>query len=145
MFESILVPYDFSEGSAAALAMAQGLAEVHGAKLSLLHVSELAYVYAVEGGLVAQSSPGFQALRTRHVEAQRARLEAGAEGREVILREGHAADEILAEIRDHGHDLVVMGCHGRTGLTRLVVGSVAEKVVRESPAPVLTIRREEEG
>ena len=142
MFESILVPVDFSEGSAAALEMAMALSEVHSAKVTLLHVSELAYVYGVEGGLVAESSPGFLALRTRHLEAQRARLEAVAEGRALVTREGHAAEQILEQIKDGGHDLVVMGTHGRSGISRLVAGSTAERVVRESPVPVLTLRRE---
>ncbi len=59
---------------------------------------------------------------------------------ETVLRIGNPAEEIIKAEHDYGADLVVMATHGRTGVAHLVLGSVAERVVRESTCPVLTIR-----
>jgi len=58
--------------------------------------------------------------------------------------EGNPHEEILDYVTEHGIDMVIMGTHGRTGLDRVVMGSVAERVVRRSPIPVLTVRDEEQ-
>jgi nucleotide-binding universal stress UspA family protein len=59
----------------------------------------------------------------------------------MLVRIGEASKVILDAARDGGFDLVVMGTHGRTGLSHLVLGSVAERVLRRAPCPVLTVRR----
>jgi len=58
--------------------------------------------------------------------------------------EGNPHEEILNYVTEHGIDMIIMGTHGRTGLDRVVMGSVAERVVRRSPVPVLTVRGEEQ-
>lgn len=61
----------------------------------------------------------------------------------IEIVEGNPHEEILEYVSEHGIDMVIMGTHGRTGLDRVVMGSVAERVVRRSPVPVLTVRGEE--
>jgi len=141
VFRNILVPFDFGPASERALDVAIGLANVHGARLTLLHVCEIP-VYAYVG---IDMSPAD--LLTPIAEAGEARLKdlvrdvqgrfPGAVG---AFRVGTPAEEVLAQIAAGGHDLVVMGTHGRRGLAHVALGSVAERVVRASPVPVLTVR-----
>ena len=143
----ILVPTDFSPTSDAALDYAREVAERFGATLQLLHVLQDPFV---SGPLVAESSltetPG---VRTTILEDAKARLTArltardrdrfGAQG-EVVF--GRGADTIIDYAADRGADLIVMGTHGRTGVAHLLLGSVAERVVRTAHWPVLTVRAE---
>lgn len=61
-----------------------------------------------------------------------------------MIVEGNPHEEILEYVSEHDIDMVVMGTHGRTGIDRVVMGSVAERVVRQSPVPVLTVRGKEQ-
>ena len=138
--ERILAPVDFSPGSQAAVECAAWFARAHGASLDLLHVYELPPPLAsiVPGSDASADLWAERSGARAHLEALVAALPAGAPLR-VSLRvlAGFADQVILAEAR--GYDLVVMGTHGRTGLDRLVMGSVAERVVRAAPCPVLTL------
>ncbi len=133
----ILHPTDFSERSASALWVARALARDWGARLVLLHVTPAVAVY--EGAMV-----GDEALAACREDLDAMRL--GLEGTELKypvetqLLQGDAAEEIDRVATDLGAHLIVMGTHGRTGLGRVLMGSVAESVIRRSPCPVLTLK-----
>ncbi len=139
----ILFPTDFSDDAVNALDYAASLAEQYGAELCLLHVVEDVVVPAYFG---AQMSAGYFPAAELE-EAARAELakilaEGAPAGVQVkrLLRRGAPYVEILAAAADEEVDLIVMGTHGHSGLAHVLLGSTAERVVRKSPAPVLTIR-----
>ncbi|MCB9758507.1 MAG: universal stress protein [Alphaproteobacteria bacterium] len=146
-YRNILVPVDLSETSARALRQAIELARHAKGKLTLLNVGILPHVYSDElalGGGVA--GPLFTQAGEQAAKEQRHRLERLARQEipesleyRILVREGYPPQEILEQIADGEHDLVVMGTHGRTGLKRALLGSVAERVLRESPVPVLVV------
>jgi nucleotide-binding universal stress UspA family protein len=133
---TILHPTDFSEQSQCALRLAGALARDHGARLVLLHVAAAPVAFYTEGVFVpAPSDPHDEERR------QLEQLEVpGAAPAERRLAEGNPPSEILRVAEETGADLIVMGTHGRTGLARLLMGSVAEQVVRRAPCPVLTVK-----
>jgi nucleotide-binding universal stress UspA family protein len=143
--KTILVPTDFSQGSQAALDYAVSLAKSFRAKIVLLHVIEtttytmtealqLVNVYAVVKTAVEP------VLDEMVKELQKKEVSAS---RNVV--QGAAAHEIVTQARDAGADLIVMGTHGRRGVDHLLVGSVAERVVRTAGCPVLTVRTPDSG
>lgn len=133
----IVVPVDFEAASAKAITTAKDLAARFGADVVLVHVYQLpVYTYP---GLEPTLLPGFHTEVT--AAAQRAVDElAKRESMRAVLREGDPATEILAAAEEMNAAMIVMGTHGRTGLAHLFLGSVAEKVVRKSKVPVLTVR-----
>jgi len=141
----ILCPTDFSELSAYALEYARSLAETYGAKLHLLHVVDEAYQYwmgmSPEG--IAIGPPPEEILAasrnsmTRFVESQ---WGVAPDYLYTEVRLGRPFVDIIRYARDIGADLIVLGTHGRSGLSHVLLGSVTEKVVRKSPCPVLTVR-----
>jgi nucleotide-binding universal stress UspA family protein len=141
----ILVPTDFSPSARAALEYAAFLASRFGASLDVLHVSEppgyvgpdtLAFLpHAGE----RPRGPAPDEVK-QAVEGILARLADRPGQVEVRVESGEPGDAILRAAREGGADLVVMGTHGRTGLSRLLLGSVAEAVLRRASCPVLTIR-----
>jgi nucleotide-binding universal stress UspA family protein len=145
MFNRILVPTDFSATSDAALEHARVFAERFGGSLHLLHVVEDQYATGPLGGEVyAQQAAGTltslvqeaqERLSHRINALDRSRFRATTE---VIV--GTAMRTIAEYAGDNGYDLIVMGTHGRTGLAHVLMGSVAEHVVRTAPCPVLTVR-----
>lgn len=143
LFRRILVPHDFSPEATVALKTAASLAKTHGGSLTVLHVIVPFYVPAdVPFGLAADTLPPPASF----VPEQRARLEKvvtkalGGDAPPVTYRVevGDASQCILDAARRA--DLVVMSTLGRSGLKHLLMGSVAEKVVRHATSPVLTIR-----
>jgi nucleotide-binding universal stress UspA family protein len=141
----ILLPTDFSDHSAAAMKYACELAAKFDAELHLLHTLETH----------RDSTPAFGmglALPTYVKESRDAAEKALAGvldpkwsiGRTIIhsIVEGSPILEIIRYARKHDIDLIVLATHGRTGLTHVVMGSVAESVVRSAPCPVLTVRPE---
>lgn len=144
---NILVPVDFSDPSLAALRYATQLADATGAALHVLHVSVNPYVTAGYPDLHPLPRSWFE-----EVEADaKQRLdglftpEERARYRVVLVhRSGSAATEILDYVSEHGTiDLIVMSTHGRGGVARLMMGSVADTVLRSAPCPVLTLHRQE--
>ncbi len=134
---TIVHPTDFSEPSRAAFELACALARDYGAKLLILHVNPPAPVYAPDGVAVP--------FTMAEPEELRARLQAIRPSDERItyehrLLEGDPAERIVETAVQEKADLIVMGTHGTTGLVRLLVGSVAESVLRKAPCPVLTVR-----
>lgn len=144
-WKKICCAVDFSECSHAALDEAATLAGREGAALVLLHVYPPPRPPGPEAPL-AWSPSDLEAETLGELEGPMARLRADAEaiagaGRvETRLLAGKPADEIARFARDGGCDLVVIGTHGRTGVRRLVLGSVAEQVVRAAPVSVLVSR-----
>jgi nucleotide-binding universal stress UspA family protein len=144
MFTRILVPTDFSAPSDAALAHARKLAWTCNAALHLLHVLEDIVDTASFGSEVfVPDSPDVRAGRIEAAHTRLAhRVGTGDDERprattDVIV--GSSARAIARYAADNGFDLIVMGTHGRTGFAHLVLGSVAEHVVRTAPCPVLTV------
>ena len=142
--KSVLVPTDFSDASETALTYGRGLAEAFGASLHLVHVMEdlLAHAWAAEVYVAAVPNlreeierESRQRLSAMLPEADRERLRA-----EIALLSGNPFIEIIRYAKAHDIDLIVMGTHGRGPIAHMLLGSVAEKVVRKSPCPVLTVR-----
>ena len=142
--KTVLVPTDFSEASESALRYGKAMAEAFGASLHVVHVMEdlLAHAWAAE--VYVSSMPQLrdeiekesrQRLVTLLTDAERATLRA-----ETALLAGNPVLEIIRYAKAHGVDLIVMGTHGRGPIAHMLLGSVAEKVVRKSPCPVLTVR-----
>jgi nucleotide-binding universal stress UspA family protein len=134
-FRTILHPTDFSERSLCAYQLACSLARDHGGRVIVLHVSPPPTTH---GEVVARRQPN------HHEEVLREQLHQlhppdGKTSVEHRLVEGEADTEILRAARELACDLIVMGTHGRTGLRRALMGSVAEQVIRLAPCPVLTV------
>jgi nucleotide-binding universal stress UspA family protein len=133
----IVHPTDFSEHSEPALEVARRLASDHRARLVILHVAPPEIV--VDG----RSAVAIDALVFRiplEETCERIPVRELIQPPEPRLVRGDAAAEILRATREVQGDLIVMGTHGRTGLGRLLMGSVAEKVLRGAECPVLTVR-----
>jgi universal stress protein A len=146
--KKILCPIDFSPTSQRALAVAVSMARRFGAELELLHVYQTPAAPGASGSASSAARAVSGHLAAAHSELLRWCKEANPGG-EVTSRarviDGTPHVEILRAAKSGTYDLVVMGTLGRTGLTRLVLGSVAERVVRESPCPVLTVREPSRG
>jgi nucleotide-binding universal stress UspA family protein len=146
--ERVLVATDFSEPSQAALSYGRELARAFGAKLTLLHVVES----------VATLVAGFEGYAVDVVTLQNEANDAAdrqlnatitKEDRQTLdattarVISNVPAQAIATYARDHGIGLIVLGTHGRGGMSHMLLGSVAEKVVRLAPCPVLTVRHPE--
>jgi len=159
---TILHPTDFSEGSEVAFQAASGLARDYNARLLLLHViSPSMAIYggrpesAMTGAGVEQAKKCLREMERSHwrlpcsaaflIEEARERLRKMEERThcirvELLVMEGDPADIILRAAEETQSDMIVMGTHGRTELGRLLLGSVAEAVLRKAPCPVLTVK-----
>lgn len=141
--QHILVPFDFSPYAEQALDDALALAQTLQARLTLLHVIDTTPLGLAEGTTLHASSY-WQELETRIAEGMAERLSRVQEARlqgDTVIAEGVPFQTIIDTARDKNVDLIVMETHGRTGLTHVLLGSVAEKVVRLAPCPVLVTRR----
>lgn len=135
MFERLLVPLDFSPPSVHALHTAR--LHFPGARRLLLHVSGPERTHAPSALDLLESGP----LVADEANQARDRLDQLAiEGEETQVATGLTAETILATAEAWEADLIVMGTQGRQGLTRLVLGSVADAVVRGADIPVMTVR-----
>lgn len=142
----ILVPTDFSEASEAALKYGQALAEAFNASLDVLHVMEDPFIYAPtsEGYLPPpqffeeMEKATLDRLNKILTDAEREKLRAT-----LVTKKGSPFVEVIRYARENDIDLIVMGTHGRGAIAHMLMGSVAEKVVRKAPCPVLTVRHPE--
>jgi nucleotide-binding universal stress UspA family protein len=145
-FRHVLVPLDMGDGTLKVLDAAIDVAKHFGAALTLVHAYEIpAYVY---GGVTYTPTDLFGPIADAarvHLDEALKRAKQSLPAATAVLRRGPAAGEILSVIDEVRPDLVVMGTHGRKGMSHLLLGSVAEKVVRLSPVPVLTFREREKG
>ena len=134
--KTILHPTDFSEASEAAFHLACSLARDHGSRLVLLNVITPPAVAYTEGVmLTASDDVKEQVWEKMDAIAPDTSLEVE---RHVI--EGIPAVEIIRMAEEANADLIVMGCHGRRGISRMLMGSVAEETVRKATCPVLTVK-----
>jgi universal stress protein A len=142
-FRTILVPVDFSEHSDRALQTAIGLARTYEGSLTLVYVYEQLALAVPEGYMLfndAQLERMFEEFRRSLSKQKQVAEAAGASRVEVQLLHGFASGEICSFAERGAFDLIVMGTHGRRGLSHALLGSVAERVVRMAPCPVLTVR-----
>jgi len=138
-WKNILAPTDFSEPSEEALKTAADVAQQCGAKITLLHVIQLPAAYPIE------APPGVDEI----MNSARASLEAISEEipaallQDKLVRLGTlgTVEEIIEAARDLPADLIVIATHGYGPLKQVVLGSIAEKVVRQAPCPVLVVHR----
>jgi len=134
----VLVPIDFSADADYALEYAMGLARTLQAKLTLLHVIE-----PLVGSVEIMPAPFLQDLEDKITQAMlpyHARVTAAGLLCDYTIRPGVPFQVIIDTARTAHIDLIIMGTHGRTGLRHVLVGSVAERVVRLAPCPVLVVR-----
>jgi nucleotide-binding universal stress UspA family protein len=146
--KTILVATDFGEAADAALAYGRELARTFGAQLDVLYVVEnvLARAYGAESYIASypelqdevESSARLQ-LDLRLTDDDRTALRA----KTVMITSNSPAQTIVSYAKEHEIDLIVMGTHGRGAMAHLLMGSVAERVVRTAPCPVLTVRHPE--
>jgi nucleotide-binding universal stress UspA family protein len=147
LLKKILVATDFGEASDAALSYGRDLARTYGATLHVLHVAEnLVVRYADDAALALLPQ-----LQADIDEAARKRMAALVtdedrtmlHAKPVVLAARGTAEAIVEYAKTYNVDIIVMGTHGRGGFAHLLMGSVAERVVRTAPCPVLTVRHPE--
>jgi nucleotide-binding universal stress UspA family protein len=146
MFKHILLATDGSAASDHAAALAVGLARTHGAKLTALYVAD-PYPYIGVGEINPMGYQAYSAAAQQLAAQAHSKVDVLCkEGGSVVALQARlvedvaAASGIVQTARDEAADLIVMGSHGRSGIVRLMLGSVATKVVAESPVPVLVSR-----
>jgi len=142
-FKTILVATDFSPTSEHALEYARELARSFGSTLHLLHVVPDPVLASAWSEAYAYDLTALGERFRKYAERQLAE-KARAIGDVTLTTEalvGSPAATIVAAAEDRSADLIVMGTHGRTGVTHLFMGSIAERVVRTAPCPVLTVRQ----
>src|SRR5688572_25050648 len=142
--KTILVPTDFSAPAERALAYARSLADAYGATLHLLHVIEDPFAGGVHMGMVGSPPEGYFEHLDRQSRTRMAALLTEEQQRKysavMATRMGYAPAEILDYVRDHGAiDLIVIATAGRGAVSRFLMGSVTDKMVRTAPCPVLTV------
>lgn len=133
----ILVPVDFSESSEVALAQAANIARAQKAQLLIVHVNEPVAVYTDMGVGAFPVETNKEALESMLAEVRPADSSLVVERR---LLEGEPADEIVRCAKEEQASMIVIATHGRRGLSRMLMGSVAEAVVRRATVPVLTVK-----
>lgn len=142
MFKKILYPIDFSEYTEEITSYAVSIAKKYDSELHLLHViPNLNYFTPYESFLTPENLVAIEKNIEKEIEKD---FDKVAKKIDIpvrkIIKSGVTFVEIIDYIKEEGIDLVVMGTHGRSGIEHILIGSVAEKVVRKSPCPVLTIR-----
>ncbi|HET9342408.1 MAG TPA: universal stress protein [Candidatus Eremiobacteraceae bacterium] len=148
MFKMILVPVDGSAPSDAAVALAVRLARDQDAKVVFTHVCEVAKIAAMMSAPAVSIDPSY-ALEAEREAGEAAlqdavdRAKGGGIDANSCIEEGSCVDTILTVARQHKADLIVIGSHGRSGLARALLGSIAEGVLRHSKVPVLVTRASE--
>lgn len=140
-FEKILFPTDFSESAENASRYAMSLAKKYGSKVYVIHVIE-PFTYTTEFGLdFSAQLKEMEASARRLLDDIVASIKRNNLDVESVLITGEPFVEIIKYARKEQVDLIVMATHGRSGIEHMLLGSVAEKVVRKSPCPVMTIKK----
>jgi nucleotide-binding universal stress UspA family protein len=147
IWKTILVPHDFSSSANHAVAIARDEAKAHGAKVMLLHVIEMPSTLKPDTVIVPDETGAPINIKDyaigqaeEHLADLASRIAKDGVTTTTFIRLGKPEDEIVKFANENSVDLIAMGTHGRTGLAHMLVGSVAERVVRTSKCPVLTIR-----
>lgn len=142
MYRKILIPTDGSKTAEVAIRHGVGLAKELGAKVYGLYVIDISAFAGIPTEAIWESmrslleEEGKRALAT----VERTAKEQGVQY-ELLIREGIPSEDVTKVAEDEGTDLIVMGTAGRTGLNRFLLGSVAEKVVKTAPCPVMVVRK----
>jgi nucleotide-binding universal stress UspA family protein len=140
--KTILVPVDFSKCSREGLEYAIGFASEFGAKIILVHATYLGYIYSAEGSAI-YDIPGLQKAARKTAEHRMRNLvrsvNFGAIKFETAFTDGSPVIDICAFAKNHDVDVIVTSTHGFTGFTHVLIGSVAEQVVRHAPCSVLVV------
>ena len=140
--KTILVPVDFSNCSREGLRYAIAFATEFGAKIILVHATYLGYVYSCEGTAI-YDLPGLQKAARKTAERKMRELvrsvNFGAVKFETAFTDGSPVIDICAFAKDHDVDLIITSTHGFTGFTHVLIGSIAEQVVRHAPCSVLVV------
>lgn len=141
----ILVPIDFSDCSKKALSYAIPFAKQHNATLTLLYVAPSLSYGPGEYGVIDEATleENLKTSGRKELERLAADHVRGEVGADTVVRTGTASDEIVELAKALPADLVVLSTHGHTGLKHVLLGSVAEHVVRNAPCPVLVVRENE--
>jgi nucleotide-binding universal stress UspA family protein len=139
VLNDLLVATDFSPPSDAALIYGRALARAFGATLHVLHVTENNFMRAAAGDPRDLKAAALRTLNERLTVDDRTLLHARA----VLETSDQPADAITQYAKTANVDLIIIGTQGRSGVSHLFVGSVAERVVRHAPCPVLTVRHPE--
>jgi nucleotide-binding universal stress UspA family protein len=141
----ILVPVDFSEASEIAVQHAKEIAQTYGAEIDLLHVVE-EVVYPSAYGVEPPYVPSQDVVtRVEKALGSMAREDIGYEHVQISARIGYAPLTILDHVESNDIDLIVLATHGRTGLDRMLLGSVAERVIRRAPTPVFIVKPDQKS
>jgi nucleotide-binding universal stress UspA family protein len=139
---TILVPVDFSDCSRDGLQYAIGFANEFGARIILLHATYLGYIYASDGTALYDVR-GLQEAARESAERQMQELvrtvKFGRAKFETVLTNCSPVMDICSFVKDHDVDLIITSTHGWTGFTHVLIGSVAERVVRHAPCSVLVV------
>lgn len=142
-FSKILVPIDFSSHATHALRVAADLARRYEANLTVAHVYE-PVVYTVPESLITymeEQTPSVLAELGKMLQkAQHDARALGVQRVDTALLQGSAAPELVRFAEEGAYDLIVIGTHGRSGFSHLLLGSIAEKVIRAAHCPVMTVR-----
>ena len=140
--KTILVPVDFSSCSREGLRYAIAFANEFGAKIILLHTTYLGYIYSGEGTAI-YDIPGLQKAARKTAERKMRdlvrSLDFGAVKFETAFTDGSPVIDICAFAKNHDVDLIITSTHGFTGFTHVLIGSIAEQVVRHAPCSVLVV------
>jgi nucleotide-binding universal stress UspA family protein len=136
----ILCPIEVSEISEFALTYSAMLAQTLGAKVTALHVVQSAPGVLLEDGGVGHGSAALPREEERELREMVERCAKGSELR-LVLQPGTAAAHIVDQAKQLHADVIAIGTHGRSGLKHLLLGSVAERVLRTSTVPVMTLRK----
>lgn len=146
-FKHILVPVDFTETSDRAIDTAIDLAQKYGAKVTVMHAYQIPVYGFPDGAFITGAEVAAQLSTSAQEQLDAlvaARKDCGVPIA-AVLRNGVPGDEINAVVAEQGADLVLIGTHARRGLARALLGSVAERVIRTVPVPVLVIHGPREG
>ncbi len=140
IIKSILVPTDLSDGSLQAVELARSFSVISNTRIYLVHVIEGSLPISASDSAESSGSKTSGAAASRRLNDFVQKRFPSDHDLVFLIRRGEICDEILRFAAEESVDLIVMATHGRTGLARAFMGSVAEKIVRFSPIPVLTIR-----
>ncbi len=145
LLNSVLVAFDFSETSLNALTYGRNLAAAFGGRLHVLHVADVIATSAAQFYPEGHGDPETRAtsLAMSQLRAFLSADDGGQSATPAVRLSRSPADEIVKHAKEIHADVIIVGTHGRDGVSRLLMGSVAEHVVRHAPCPVLVVRPQE--
>jgi nucleotide-binding universal stress UspA family protein len=138
-FQHILVPIDIGDDVPFSVAMALGMARKFDARITLVHAFDLTPFLTTGPFAPPIDVEPVVAAAEKCLKSAKEKISTEWPKTEAVFQRGRPGDTILEVAKTHGCDLIVIGTHGRRGIARVLMGSVAERVVRLSPIPVLTV------